>query len=409
MPWQECCCMSLRLEFVRLASLEASNIADLCRRFGIARKTGYKWLARYRCHGHAGLTDQSRRPRCSPARTAPALEQQVIALRQRHPVWGGRKLHHRLKAMGVHAVPSPSTITAVLHRHGLIDPAESDKRRPPHRFERPRPGDLWQMDFKGDFALANGKRCHPLTVLDDHSRYSVALRACDNQRYTTVREQLAAVFEIHGLPRSILTDNGTPWGLCGRVHGNNLGLTRLTAWLMQLDIKPIHSRPFHPQTQGKEERFHRTLKYELLRNQIFVDCLDAQRAFDPWRAVYNHERPHEALGMATPSQRYRPSERPYPQTLPVPQYVTGDHVRRVSPVGQIHFQGRTYKTSEALGGHPLGLRPTDIDGLWAVYFARFHIADLDQRTGKVRRPRCQPPVAALPAADNAAIATDNGP
>ena len=409
MPWQECDRMSLRREFVWLAGQEGANVAELCRRFGISRKTGYKWMERFTEEGVMGLADRSRRPRRSPDRTEPAVEQKVVALRRDHPAWGGRKLRRRLQDLGHADVPAASTITGILHRHDLIDPAHSEQRRPVQRFERPRPNDLWQMDFKGHFTLASGQLCHPLTMLDDHSRFALAVRACGDQQYLTVREQLTGTFQRYGLPRAMLMDNGTPWGLCGRVHVPTLGLTRLTAWLMRLDVRPIHCRPFHPQTQGKDERFHRTLKVELLRDECFDDHAHAQRAFEPWRWTYNHERPHEALDLATPATRYRPSVRVWPGALPPLEYLGSDQTRAVNRVGQFQFQGRTWKISEALGRQRIGLRPTNIDGRWAIYFSRFHVADLDQPTRTIRRRRCQLPLATLAPPDNAAPFHDTTP
>ena len=207
MPWQHVTPMSQRKEFVKLARIEGANRARLCARFGISRKTGYKWLARYRREGEPGLADRSRRPQNSPGETPPALVAAVLRLRERHPAWGGRKLRARLMALGHTPVPAASTITAILRRHGLIDPEESAKHKAWQRFEAEAPNDLWQMDFKGHVAVAGG-RCHPLTVLDDYSRYAVGLEACANERWTTVRECLTAIFRRYGLPRKMLMDNG---------------------------------------------------------------------------------------------------------------------------------------------------------------------------------------------------------
>lgn len=397
MPWQERNRMSLRLEFVRFAQQEGANVAALCRQFGIARKTGYKWLGRYAAAGPAGLADRSRRPRRAPARTGPAVEQRVLDLRARHPAWGGRKLRRRLQDLGHAAVPAASTITAILHRHGLIDPADAQQRQPWRRFERPRPNDLWQMDFKGDFAVATGQRCYPLTVLDDHSRFALGVRACANYQTRTVRAELTGLFQRYGLPRAMLMDNGSPWG-GGPRTARCLGYSRLTVWLLRLDIGALHGRPYHPQTQGKDERFNRTLQTELLRDQVFADHAAAQRAFDPWRDVYNTERPHEALDLATPVQRYQPSPRAFPEALPPLEYLGTDHVRTIAPAGQLRFRGRAWWFSEAFAGQRVGLRATAEDGVWAIYFGRFHVADLDERGPGVRRPRGAPPVAALPAA-----------
>jgi transposase InsO family protein len=272
-------------------------------------------------------------------------------------------------------VPAASTITAILHRHGRIPKEESAKRGPWQRFEREAPNDLWQMDFKGDFRTADGRRCHPLTITDDHSRYSLGLRACLNQRSETVRESLCDVFRRYGLPWSLLTDNGTPWAVTHR-PGN---YTKLSAWLLRHNIRVLHGRPYHPQTQGKEERFHRTLQAEVLRGRAFPSSADVQREFDRWRETYNHERPHEALGLAVPGSRYQVSRREFPEHLPPIEYDEADEVRRVSPVGQVSFRGRVIKISEAFRGEPVALRPTTTEGIWHVYYCWQRIARVDLR------------------------------
>ena len=375
MPWKECDSVSLRLEFVSLASVEGVNVAELCRRSGIARKTGYKWLDRHRREGLEGLADRSRRPHVSPRLTPGWLVQAVLAVRDAHPVWGGRKIRARLKMSGHGSVPSASTITAILHRHGRIDPAESIKHAPWRRFERSSPNELWQMDFKGEFRTVDDRWCYPLTILDDHSRYSLELQACPNQRGVTVRDRLTTVFKVYGLPHMMLMDNGTPWGIS---HAPG-GWTKLTAWLLRLDVRVTHGRPYHPQTQGKEERFHRTLQAELLHGRRIDDLTHAQSLFGPWRRMYNCERPHEALKMATPSSRYAISARSYPQELPPLVYGCQDQVRYVNRVGQFQFASRQFKMSEAFGGERIGLRPTDVDGVWDVYYAHQRLGRVDLR------------------------------
>jgi len=381
MSWKECDAVSLRREFVSLASVEGANISELCRRFGIARKTGYKWLKRFREIGEAGLHDQSRRPHRVRCPTPAEIEQRVLVVREEHPSWGGRKIHHRLKNLGMKSPPAASTITEILRRHGKIDAEESEKRGKMKRFEYPEPNDLWQMDFKGEFKLTAGGWCYPLTILDDHSRFSLLLYASSNQRRVTVQEQLTQVFRRYGMPKAMLMDNGSPWG----VSHSPGGITRLTAWLMRLDIRVIHGRPYHPQTQGKEERFHRTLKTEVLRGRYFDDLVHVQSRFDPWREVYNHERPHEALEMGVPSSCYRVSLRSFPDSLPPIEYASDLKVRSVNPVGQIRFQGRGYKISEAFGQQQVGLRATREDGVWEVYYCHQKIGVLNERDGKVHR------------------------
>lgn len=376
MPWKECDRVSLRVELLTLAAQQELGFSELCRRFGVSRKTGYKWLRRFQEKGAAGLSDRSRRPVRSPRRTSGCMETLVLSVRDDHPAWGGRKIEARLLAMGCRGVPAASTITAILQRHGRLDPAESLKRGPMQRFERSAPNELWQMDFKGDFAMGNRRRCHPLTVLDDHSRFSIGLRACDNQRYQTVRQELTGLFKRYGLPQAMLMDNGTPWGV---THGSGGGYTRLAAWLLRLNVRVIHGRPYHPQTQGKQERFHRTLKVELLRDSWYGNLQQAQGAFDPWRDMYNFQRPHEALGMEVPVSRYRPSERTMPDQLPPLEYGPGIVLRTANPVGQVRFKGRLLKVSEAFGGDAIGFRPTRWDGVYDLLYAGFHVGQADLR------------------------------
>jgi transposase InsO family protein len=349
------------------------SIAGLASRFGVSRKTVYKWIERHRQAGQGGLVDRSRRPHRCPHRTPAQVERAVLALRGEHPAWGGRKLHHRLKAMGVAGVPSPSTITRILREHGRIDPADSATRKPWQRFERAAPNDLWQMDFKSPVPLAVGGACHPLTVLDDHSRYALGLHACENQQRRQVRDQLTRWFERYGLPWAMLSDNGSPWR-SPRMDGS---LTRLEVWLMRLDIRVLHGRPYHPQTQGKDERFHRTMDVEVLQGRRFRDRASVQSALDPWRGVYNHERPHEALGMATPGERYRPSRRSMPRVLPPVEYDSCDQTRRVDASGLFRFQSRRLRAGMALAGESIGLRATATDGAWSVYYGRMRIGVVD--------------------------------
>jgi transposase InsO family protein len=359
--------MSLRKEFVMLASCEGANRAALCRRFGISRKTGYKWLER----AGSRLADESRRPSHSPTRTAVVVEDAILALRDEHPAWGARKLRRRLHDLGWDALPAPSTVQAILQRHGRIDPAQSSKHQPWQRFEHEHPNVLWQMDFKGDFALGTA-RCHPLTVLDDHSRYNLCLHACANQQGTTVQDHLTYTFKRYGLPYRMAMDNGPPWG-----NTIDSPYTPLVAWLIRLGVAVSHSRPYHPQTLGKDERFHRTLKAEVIARYSFTDLDTAQNRFDRWRHVYNFERPHEAIGMQTPATRYAPSSRSMPEILPPIEYAGDDIVRRVQQHGFISYQGCQFRISKAFAGYPVALRPTVTDGVMEVFFCQQKIAQID--------------------------------
>ena len=367
--------MSSRLDFVLLARQPSANIAELCRRFGIARKTAYKWLERFDIDGTNGLADRSRKPRSSPKTAAGEMELQVLALHLEYPYWGARKLRELLpEALGR---PHHSTIDAILRRHDChVLGAKSHLDEAPIRFEHELPNDLWQMDFKGHFPLSDhaAGRCHPLTIIDDHSRYSVCITACADERYTTVRTGLEATFEQYGLPARFNTDNGPPWGSTGRI-----GLTKLEAWLIRLGIDVTHSRPHHPQTNGKDERFHRTLKLEVINRRGYGSLAQCQSAFDQWREVYNCVRPHQALDQQPPISRYRPSGRSLPRVLLPVEYLPGDAVRKVDAKGYICYANRRFFVGEGLRAELVGVRPTAEDGVSEVYFCRHKVTQIDLR------------------------------
>jgi transposase InsO family protein len=373
MPFHEAKRMDTRLEFVMLASAEGANVRQLCRRFGVSPTTGYKWLERWRLAGDAGLEELSRRPQNSPLRSAAVTEKAVLSVRAEHPAWGGRKIARRLKDLGQEAIPAPSTVTAILKRHGVELGAHGGGQSAFTRFERARPNELWQMDFKGHVALHAG-RLHPLTVLDDHSRFAVVLAACANEQTETVRQQLITAFRRYGLPERLITDNGSPWG-----DGPGSPFTPLGVWLIEHGIKISHSRPYHPQTMGKDERFHRSLKAEVLSGPPFTDLVAAERAFDRWRNVYNTQRPHEALTLAVPASRYQPSTRDYVETIAPFEYGPDDIVRRVQQNGHVSLLGRPVKVPKAFRGKSVAFRPTAQEGVFDVVFRTQMIATIDIR------------------------------
>lgn len=390
MPWAVRDAMSGRLDFVTLAGLPGTNMAELCRRFGVSRKTGYKWLERYRAQGLAGLVDRPRRPKVSPRRTVDAVEAAVLALRRGNPAWGGRKIRRVLQRAveAGPALPAASTITGILRRGGLLE-RETPSPEPFKRFEAEVPNRLWQMDFKGHFALdgrtdGKGERCFPLTVLDDHSRYLLGAKACADETEATVRERLERIFAEHGLPDAMITDNGNPWGQ----QNGPTRLTRLTVWLIRLGIRPLWSRPRHPQTMGKIERLHRTMKAELLQGRRFSGFAAAQTGLDRWRRHYNHERPHEALGGAVPASRYRMSRRSMPRVLQDPDYLDDDRVGRIRRNGCLRCRpnGRPVdlQLSIAFAGQLAAIRPSAADGIFHVWFSRYRIAEVDLRTNPER-------------------------
>jgi len=375
MPWREVSKMNERREFVGLAMQEGANRRELCRRYGIHPDTGYKWLAR--AAADAGLADQSRRPHNSPARTAAAIEQLIVAVRDAHPAWGARKIARCLEREGS-ACPVPSTVHDILRRHGRIVVSGAGPQ-PWQRFEKLAPNLLWQMDFKGHVPLSGGGRCHPLTIVDDHSRYAVGLQACADEQARTVQNRLERIFCRYGLPEAFFVDNGTPWG-----DASGQRWTRLGVWLLKLGIDVLHSRPYHPQSRGKSERFHRTLKAEVLALRRFRDLADMQRALDQWRTIYNLDRPHQALGQDVPASRYRPSQRAMPERLPTLEYGDGEIVRRVGTTkAYVSFKGRLWKVPEAFCGEQLAIRPRQADGQYSVCFGAHQVATID-----LTQPKC---------------------
>jgi transposase InsO family protein len=370
MPFGNRSVMEQKLEFVRLASAAGANVSGLCRRFGIGRTLAHKLIARYQVEGEAGLVERSRQPRSSPRRSAPEVEAAALSVRAANPTWGGRKIALVLSRAGI-GCPSPSTVTGILRRNGVELGLQGGGAKPFIRFEHEAPNDLWQMDFKGHVALRSG-RLHPLTVLDDHSRFSIVLSACADQTTQTVQTRLIAAFRRYGLPWRIATDNGPPWGDGGR---NNF--TLLTVWLIEASVAVSHSRPCHPQTLGKDERFHRTLKAEALQGPPFADLAKAQDAFDRWRHVYNAERPHQGIAGAVPLDRYRVSQRQYRETVEPFDYVTGDLVRCVQQQGFVSVLGRSIRLCKAFAGKSVAFRPTPIDGVFDAWFRHQKIETID--------------------------------
>jgi transposase InsO family protein len=377
MPWRKVSIMEQRQEFVALALGDGANRRELCRRFGISAQTGYKWLAR----SQAGeeLAERSRRPHHSPLCSDAKVEATVLEVRDAHPAWGARKIRRCLERDGL-AAPATSTIHAILLRNGRVPPPVGTPGEPYHRFEKSAPNLLWQMDFKGHMPLGDRTNCHPLTIIDDHSRYAVCLKACGNEQSNTVQSALVCTFRRYGLPDVILADNGSPWG-----DGPYRGWTKLGVWLLKLGIGIHHGRPYHPQTHGKNERFNRTLKDEVFALRRFQTMAQVQRALDVWRNVYNLERPHEALDQDVPASRYRPSLRSMPDRLPVVEYGEHETVRTVSTTkAYISFKGHFWKVPQAFRGERLAIRPRSQDGLYAICFGAHQIGQIDLTTNQPR-------------------------
>jgi transposase InsO family protein len=301
------------------------------------------------------------------------LVELIVEERARRTTWGGRKLKWTLENQGHTGVPAPSTITAILRRKGLLNESLTGPSAFT-RFEKEYPNELWQMDFKGDFVLGCGSRCHPLTILDDHSRYVLCIQALPRQATAQVQETLTKVFQMYGLPKGILCDNGSPWGS----HSDH-GLTPLGVWLLLHGVDVLHGRPYHPQTQGKLERFHRTLKEDVVRAASYGDMVHVQSAFDAYRVEYNTERPHESLGLKVPSACYQASLRAFPAITPEPEFEPGGAIRKVQKNGFIAFKGKELRVPKALCSFPVALYETDVDGVYDVKFCHPTVAQVDLR------------------------------
>lgn len=373
MPWHPRDLMTIKQEFVQLALQEGANRRELCRRFGITPKAGYALLNRFSAEGSAAFSERSRRPASSPTRTPVVVQDIVLALRHQHPAWGARKICRRLLDLGHSDLPAPSTVTDILRRNGLISPQASAASQAWLRFEHEHPNALWQLDFKGHFETAAG-RCNPLTLLDDHSRFNLATAVCARTNTATVQNELRLVFERYGLPARINSDNGAPWG-SPSAPGH---LSGLDIWFIRLGMRISHSAPYHPQTNGKLERFHRSMKAEVLNGRTFDNLPQAQLALDRWRTVYNQERPHEGIAMQTPAQRYCMSPRAMPAALIPIEYGEHDQVITVGWNGFVTFKGHKLRLSKALHLLPVAFRPDPgHDGCFDVFLSHHKFMRLD--------------------------------
>lgn len=370
MSWETKTVMEQRKQFVLDATAEDANISELCRQYGISRKTGHKWINRAELG--LQLCDQSRRPNRQPSKTADNIEQEIIQLRLRHPSWGGKTIRAALEAAGVEGLPSDKTCCNILKRNGLVDSEESAKHKAYQRFEKEHCNEMWQTDFKGDFLLGNGIRCYPLTILDDHSRFSIRIDPKDTA--SGVKDSFILAFREYGLPNSVLSDNGAQF------TGPHKGISLFERFLMDLDIQPIHGRPIHPQTQGKIERFHRTLKQEALR-AIPSNMAEAKERLEHWRWLYNEVRPHHALGMKTPASIYTSSTRPYYDPKPY-VYEEGAKLIQVNNWGYLRFGSLRLFLSEAMADTKVEIRFAE-DDTFSVIYRNYKIASVDANQGKL--------------------------
>lgn len=374
MPWRTATVERERARFAIEAELSELPHAELCRRFGISRRTGYKWIQRYEEEGLAGLRDRSHRPRSCPHATSDLVVERILELRRRYD-WGARKIRKKLlDDPGVEDVPSPYTITRVLRRHGCIEPRKPRRKRthpgPPLPIE-PEPNATWTADFKGEFRTKDGKLCYPLTIQDGHTRFLLECRAMHRLSMEATLRSFARVFRTFGLPRRIRTDNGHPFASTAIA-----GLSQLSIWWISLGILPEYIEPGKPQQNGRHERMHRTLK----KRTAFpprADIRAQQRRFNEFRGVYNTERPHEALDMETPASVYEPSARPFIERPASPTYPDYFETRIVSGDSTLRWKSRKVFVSSLLKYRSVGLEQIG-DGVWAVYFGPVHLGWLDE-------------------------------
>jgi transposase InsO family protein len=370
--------MKEKMRFVSARDSGLYRMSELCERFGISRKTGYKWLKRFEVEGVDGLKERSRKPHSSPNRTSEEIQELLIEVRRSHPSWGPEKLLDVVGSRhGELELPARSTVAAILKREGLV---KDRRRRRHHRHPgRPQrevtaPNQVWTADFKGQFKTRDGRWCYPLTVADEHSRYLLACDALRSTEVRGVRRAFERLFREHGLPEAIRTDNGVPFVKPTAIHG----LSSLSVWWVELGIEPERIQPGKPQQNGRHERMHRTLKQEAVIPP--ANTLHAQqKKFDGFREEFNHERPHQALGNKRPAQIWSPSPRPLPRRVPKPNYPGHYQVRLVVSTGHIKFKNRLLFLSQTLNKRHVGLEEVD-DGVWSIYFYDILLARLDERT-----------------------------
>jgi len=384
MPWEVTCVMDQRVEFIGDWLKRECSMAELCRSYGVRRKTGYKFVARYQEEGVEGLKDRSRAPHHHPHEVLPEIQAAIVEARSAHPTWGPRKLLAWLKRHhpGTHW-PCASTIGDLLHREGLSVPRRRTYRTPP--YSQPfadcgAPNAVWCADFKGWFRTTDGKPCYPFTLSDAYSRFLLRCQALARSDHQAVRPLFEAAFREYGVPAAIRTDNGPPFASTGLG-----GLSRLSVWWVKLGIMPERIATGRPEQNGRHERMHRTLKEEATIPPQATRRAQ-QRAFDGFRHTYNHERPHEALEQAVPASYYTPSGRAYPRRLARVEYPDDAQVRHVRHNGEIRWQGELVYLSEVLAGAFVGLAPID-DRYWRLCFGPLELARIDSHTHRLIIPK----------------------
>jgi putative transposase len=374
MPWKESKALDERKRFVAEWKTGEEDFAELCRRYGIARQTGYKWTTRYTEEGEAGLAEHSRAPQHCPHALSPSVRDAIVELRRQHPRWGPRKLRSYLQTRQPQQNwPATSSIGALLSREGLAHPRRPRRRTPPYSeplSHAQAPNQVWCADYKGWFYCADGTRCDPLTISDAFSRYLLRCRAVPKTDGVEAKAVLEAVFREYGLPEAIRTDNGPPFASKAPA-----GLSRLSMWWLRLGIRHERIEPGCPEQNGRHERLHQTLKQETA-SPPQSNLRQQQQAFQRFEREYNQERPHEALQYRTPAALYVASARVYPSRLPELEYPPGVYLRRISQQGSVKWKGARAFVSEVLGREYVGLLEVQ-DQFFEVYYGPLFLGWLE--------------------------------
>jgi transposase InsO family protein len=380
MPWKETCAMDEKLKLIDDWITKEHTISELGEHYQVSRKTVHKWISRFKEGGPEALQEVSRAPGCHPNATPTEIISEIIDTKLRHKDWGPKKIvrslkdHHPEKHW-----PAVSTAQNILWKEGMVHPRKVRRHTPP--FTQPfqaclKPNDTWSIDYKGQFRTGDSKLCYPLTITDNYSRYLLSCRGLRHPNYESTQLYLERTFREYGLPLAIRSDNGTPFASTGLG-----GLSRLSVWLIKLQIIPERIALAHPEQNGRHERMHRTLKAAVCNPPR--NCLvNQQSAFDHFRPEYNEERPHEALDMKTPASLYKPSRRLLPKKIEPVEYDSWMAVRRVVPSGGIMWRNNYIYVSQALAGEPVGLKQiTEIT--WELWFSSYLLGIIDEKTNKV--------------------------
>lgn len=380
MPWSETTPMNERIRFIADYQRELFSVSELCARYHISRKTGYKWLARFAEEGPRGLEEHARKPLICPHKTPDHITQEIVQARLRHPLWGVKKLLSLLR--GRHPNwpwPARSTVCEILNREGLV--AKARRRSYPGHPGKPdtpmdHPNAVWTTDFKGEFKTLDGYYCYPLTVADGYSRFLLGCQGLYSTAFELAQPVFVRTFKEFGLPNIIRSDNGAPFATTAIAR-----LSKLSVWWIRLGIFPELIEPAHPQQNGRHERMHRTLKAETTHPPA-ANQRAQQRRFNDFRYEFNHLRPHEAIGLKPPASLYVPSDRPYPAKLPPLEYPDHFEIRYVSGNGGIRWKSRWVNVSQTLQKQYVGLEEID-NGLWSVYFGPIELGRLDERDFRI--------------------------